>query len=44
MPEDIESIKEAFGYSNDKALAALALLSDKQLLELKDLLSKGGKR
>lgn len=44
LPDDIELLKEAYGYSNDKALAALPLFSDKQLLELKELLSKGGRR
>lgn len=44
LPEDIELIKEAYGYSDAKALTALSLLSDKQLLELKELLNKGGKK
>ena len=44
LPDDIELLKEAYGYSNDKALAALPLFSDKQLLELRELLSKGGRR
>lgn len=44
LPDDIELLKEAYGYSNDKAFAALPLFSDKQLLELKELLSKGGRR
>lgn len=44
LPDDIELLKEAYGYSNDKALAALPLFSDKQLLELRELLSKGGRK
>lgn len=44
MPDDIELIKEAFGYSNDKALAVLPLFTDKKLLELKELLNKGGRK
>jgi len=44
LPEDIELIKEAYGYSDAKAMTVLPLLSDKQLLELKELLSKGGKK
>ncbi len=44
LPDDIELLKEAYGYSNDKALAALPLFSDKQLIELRELLSKGGRK
>lgn len=44
LPDDIDLLKEAYGYSNDKALAALPLFSDKQLLELRELLSKGGRK
>lgn len=44
MPEDIELIKEAYGYSNDKALTVLPLFTDKKLLELKELLNKGGRK
>ncbi len=41
---DIELIKEAFDYGDDKAAAILNIISDKQLLELKELMNKGGKR
>lgn len=44
MSDDIELIKEAYGYSNTKALTVLPLFTDKKMLELKELLSKGGKR
>lgn len=44
LPDDIDLLKEAYGYSNDKALAALPLFSDKQLIELRELLSKGGRK
>lgn len=44
IPDDIELIKEAFDYSNDKALAVLPLFTDKKLLELKELLNKGGRK
>lgn len=44
LPADIELIKEAYGYSDADALIALEILSDKQLLELKQKLSKGGKK
>lgn len=43
QPEALELIKEAYGYSDSKALAVLPLFTDKQLLELRDLLDKGGK-
>ena len=44
LPEELELIKEAFGYSDTKALAALPLFNDKQLLELKSILDKGGQK
>jgi hypothetical protein len=44
IPADVDLIKEAFGYSTKDAMTALELLSDKQLLELKDKLKKGGRR
>lgn len=44
MPEDIELIKEVYGYSDTKAIAALPLFNDKQLLELRTILNKGGRR
>ena len=43
ISDDVELIKEAFGYSNQDALNALDILSDKQLLELKEKMSKGGR-
>jgi hypothetical protein len=44
ISDDIALIKEAYGYSNEKAIAAMSLLTDKQLLYLKDKLNKGGRR
>lgn len=44
LPDEIELIKEAFGYSDDKALSVLPLFNDKQLLELKGILDKGGQK
>lgn len=43
LPADVQLVKEAFGYSTEKALVALELLTDKQLLELKDTIRKGGR-
>lgn len=44
LPEDIELIKEAYGYSDDKAMSVLPLFNDKQLLELRTILNKGGRK
>jgi len=44
ISENIALIKEAYGYSDEKAVTALSILSDKQLMELKQLMDKGGQR
>tara|TARA_B100000683_G_scaffold18630_1_gene18297 strand:- start:1621 stop:2001 length:381 start_codon:yes stop_codon:yes gene_type:complete len=41
--DDIELIKEYYGYSNEKARQALTLLNDAQLDELRKKVYKGGK-
>lgn len=41
---DIEIIKEYYGYSDEKARDALALLSSSQMQELKRKVYKGGKK
>jgi NACalpha-BTF3-like transcription factor len=41
--DDIELIKEYYGYSNEKARQALTLLNDAQLEELRKKVYKGGK-
>lgn len=41
--EDIELIKMAFDYNDEKAISALNIMTDKQLLQLKELMNKGGK-
>jgi len=41
---DIEIIKEYYGYSDEKARDALALLSNSQMQELKRKVYKGGKK
>ena len=43
VSEDIELIKLAYNYSNEKAQTALSVLTDKQLLELRQLMNTGGK-
>jgi hypothetical protein len=40
--EDLSCVKEAFGFSNQKALDALRLLSDEQIQQLKQQTHKGG--
>jgi lipopolysaccharide assembly outer membrane protein LptD (OstA) len=40
--EDLEAVKEYFGYSNEKAKEAISLLSDKQIEQIKKTLNKGG--
>ena len=41
--KNIEYVKEYYGYSNEKAKAALDILNDEQIKTIKDSLSKGGK-
>lgn len=41
--ESVTLVKEYFGYSSEKALEALNLLSDEQLVMIKEKLYKGGK-
>ena len=40
--KDIDSIKEYFGFSNDKAKEALRILTDEQIAEIKEKTDKGG--
>ena len=42
--ENLELIKEYYGYSNEKAKSVLSLLNDAQINELKLRMYKGGKR
>lgn len=44
LPDDIEMVKELYSYSTDKAIAALNILTDKQLIELRQKHEKGGKK
>ena len=41
--ESLTLVKEYFGYSSEKALEALSILSDEQLTMIKEKLYKGGK-
>ena len=42
--KDLEYVKEYFGYSNEKAKAALKLLDNEQINTIKDSLNKGGRK
>jgi len=42
--ENLELIKEYYGYSNEKAKSVLSLLNNDQIEELKQRIYKGGKR
>jgi len=40
--EHLEMVKEYFNYSNQKALSALSVLSDSDIINIKDRMFKGG--
>ena len=42
--KDLEYVKEYYGYSNEKAKAALSILDDEQINAIKDSLNKGGRK
>lgn len=42
--EDLECVKKYYGYSNEKALQALKILSKKQLSFIKQRIDTGGKK
>jgi hypothetical protein len=42
--DNLELIKEYYGYSNEKAKSALSLMSNEQIEQLKMRIYKGGKR
>ena len=41
--DNLECVKEYYGYSNEKAKSALNILNDEQIKTIKDSLNKGGK-
>ena len=41
---DLDVVKKYYGYSNEKARQVLALLSTKQINELKNKVAKGGRK
>ena len=42
VDKDLKSVKEFFGYSNQKAKDALKILTDEQIAEIKIRTDKGG--
>ena len=44
IENDIESVKEYYGYSNDKARQVLRLLSSEQLTIIRDKVNKAGRK
>lgn len=44
LVNDVEVVKEYYGYSNDKARQVLPLLTSDQVKTLREKVSKGGKR
>ena len=42
--KDLEYVKEYYGYSNEKAKAALAILDNEQITTIKNSLNKGGRK
>lgn len=43
ISEDIDLIKRAYNYSNEKAQTVLSVMTDKQLLELRQIMNPGGR-
>ena len=41
--DDLEYVKEFYGYNNEKARVALSILNDEQIATIKRKLNKGGK-
>jgi hypothetical protein len=42
--KDLEYVKEYYGYSNEKAKAALKILDNEQITAIKNSLNKGGRK
>ena len=41
---DLDVVKEYYGYNNEKARSALKILNDEQIKTIKDSLNKGGRQ
>ena len=44
LENDLESVKEYYGYSNEKARQVLPLLSPSQIQKIKEKVNKGGRK
>ena len=44
LVSDVDVVKEYYGYSNEKARQVLPLLSSNQIMNLREKVSKGGRR
>jgi hypothetical protein len=44
LENDLESVKEYYGYSNEKARQILSLLSPSQIKQIKEKVNKGGRK
>ena len=44
ISDDVEVVKQYYGYSNEKARQVLHLLSTEQINELKNKVAKGGRK
>lgn len=44
LENDLESVKEYYGYSNEKARQILPLLSPSQIKQIKEKVNKGGRK
>ena len=44
LVSDVDVVKEYYGYSNEKARQALPLLTPDQIMNLREKVSKGGRR
>ncbi len=42
-PDNMDIVKEYYGYSNEKAKQVLPLINDKQIEQMRNKMSKGGK-
>lgn len=44
LENDLESVKEYYGYSNEKARQILSLLSPSQIKQIREKVNKGGRK
>lgn len=44
FPDDLELVKEVFGYSTQRAIQALGLMTEEQIAQLRETRNKGGRK